>query len=476
MKRIFLSSILLSSLIACGHAGSKPNILFVMTDDQAAWTTGYSGNKSAMTPALDAFRKESVSLPNTFVNSPVCSPSRATLMTSRYPSEVKIMEYGHNPLSPEFETWPRLLQNNGYHTGLIGKWHLGLGESHPTKLGYDYFMGLTGGGCSPIDPPLEVDGKKKKMKGFTLDILTDYAIRFLEDRPQDKPFMLSLHYRAPHGAYLPVSDEIWNKVKDKAYPLPNFPKLKPSLEKMMRGYLASVSHFDWNFARVMKKLDDLGLRENTLVIFTSDHGYNVGHHGATHKGNGDWGSELPRSYHHSNLDKLPGKKMPNMWDTSLCPPHLIRWPGVVKPNSTISEEVNFIDFFPTICAMTSTKIPEDTIVRGKSFLPLFDRSQDHSDWDNPLLIQHDTHLTYVLRGMRTKKWKLITSFSHNYGFLYDLEKDPGETKNLYENPEYKSQKEKLADEMKQKMKAIGDPLFLPVEYPYSKKKKGKSKR
>ncbi|NWK57332.1 sulfatase-like hydrolase/transferase [Verrucomicrobiaceae bacterium N1E253] len=451
----------------------RPNILFIMTDDQAAWTTGYSGNKQAMTPALDSFREEAASLPNTFVNSPVCSPSRATLMTSRYPSEVKIMEYSHNPLSPEFETWPRLLQKNGYHTGLIGKWHLGGGESHPTKLGYDYFMGLLGGGCSPVNPPLEVDGKKIKVKGFMLDILTEDAMKFIENRPKDKPFMLSLHYRAPHGAYLPVRDEIWDKVKDKAYALPDFPKLKPNLEKMMRGYLASVSHYDWNFGRLMKKLDELGLRENTVVIVTSDHGYNIGHHGATHKGNGDWGSELPRSYHHKNLDKLPGKKMPNMWDTSLSPPHLIRWPETVKPNSTIRQEINFIDFFPTLCAMAGTQIPQGTVVRGKSFLPLLDGSQGDEEWNNPLLIQHDTHLTYVLRGYRTKKWKIVTSYSHNYGFLYDLEKDPGETKNLYENPEYKQVRERLTKEMESKMKAVGDPLFLPGEYPFTKKRKKK---
>lgn len=476
MRLIQLFSTLTLVALTAASAATKPNILFIMTDDQAAWTTGYSGNPSAMTPALDHFRKQAASLPNTFVNSPVCSPSRATLMTSRYPSELEIMEYGHNPLSPEFETWPHLLQQNGYQTGLIGKWHLGGGASHPIKLGYDYFMGLLGGGCSPKDPSLEVAGKKQKLKGFTLDILTDDAMQFLENRKKDQPFMLSLHYRAPHGAYLPVRDEIWEEVKDKSYPLPNFPSLKPNLEKMMRGYLASVSHYDWNFGRLMKKLDELGLRENTIVIVTSDHGYNVGHHGATHKGNGDWGSSEPRSYHHSNLDKLPGKKMPNMWDTSLRPPHMVRWPGQLKPGSTIEEEINFIDFFPTLCEITGTAIPKGTIVRGRSFLQLLDQTADHSSWENPLLIQHDTHLTYVLRGMRTKRWKIIRCKSHDYGFLYDLTNDPQETKNLYENPEYRKQKEELESEMKSKLKAIGDPLYLPGDYPFSKKSKSKSTR
>lgn len=444
-----------------------------MTDDQAAWTTGYSGNQSAHTPALDAFRKKSVNLPNSFVNSPVCSPSRASMITSRYPSELGIMEYGHAPLSPKFMTWPSVLQSNGYHTGLIGKWHLGSGASHPTEVGYDYFMGFTGGGTKTKNPKLEVKGKQKQLEGFTVDLLTEDAIAFLERRPQDKPFMLSLHYRAPHGAYLPVSDSIWKLHENREHDMPDFPELQSGVTKMMRGYSASVSHFDWNFGRLMKKLESLGLSENTLVVFTSDHGYNVGHHGATHKGNGDWGSKLPRSFHHSNLDKLPGKKMPNMWDTSLRPPHLVYWPGVTKPNSTINEAVNFVDFFPTICEIAKAKIPEGTTVRGRSFVGLLRGENLKKPWVNPLLVQHDTHLTYVLRGYRTDKWKIIRCSSHDYGFLYDLERDPEETKNLYESPEYKKQREQLEEMMKRKMLEIGDPLYRDVPYPFKKKSKKK---
>ena len=465
-------SVLLLLLICLNtYAGEKPNILFIMTDDQAAWTTGYSGNKDAITPALDEFRLQAASLPNTFVNSPVCSCSRASLITSRYPTEVGILEYLHGSegLSPKFASWPRVLQQNGYYTGLIGKWHLGHKEENdPKKFGYDYFMGLLGGGCPPKDPQLSVKGKMQKVTGFTVDILTEDAMNFLANRPQDKPFLLSLHYRAPHGAYLPVRDEIWNKVNKTQHKLPDFPQLKPKLNKMMKGYSALVSHFDWNFARLMMKLKELGLDENTVVIFTSDHGYNIGHHGATHKGNGDWGSKLPRSYHHPNLDKLPGIKMPNMWDTSLRPPHLIRWPGKIAPNSTIKEEINFVDFFPTMCKISGSKIPEQTIIRGRDFSVLFNKLTKPKNWDNPLLIQHDTHNKYVLRGLRSKKWKIFISFSHDFGFLYDLEEDPQESKNLYLSPEYATVRKEMTALLIKKMKAIGDPLFLAEKYPFSK--------
>ncbi|MFC4993408.1 sulfatase [Rubritalea tangerina] len=466
--------IFLSCWVGCGAlAAERPNILFIMTDDQAAWSTGYSGNADAHTPALDAFRKKAAELPNTFVNSPVCSPSRASMITSRYPSELGIMEYGHAPLPTDLPTWPSLLQRAGYHTGLVGKWHLGSGASHPTKVGYDYFMGFTGGGTKTKDPKLEVNGKQKQLEGYTVDLLTDDAIRFIEKRPEGKPFMLSLHYRAPHGAYLPVSDAIWKLHEGRTYQMPDFPELQPNLTKMMRGYSASVSHLDWNFGRLMKKLSELGLEEETVVIFTSDHGYNIGHHGATHKGNGDWGSKLPRSYHHRNLDALPGKKMPNMWDTSLRPPHLVYWPGVTEANSRIDGAVNFVDFYPTVCEMAGVRVPDEVTVRGRSFVPLLKGEVADEEWVNPLLIQHDTHLTYVLRGYRTKQWKIIRCSSHDYGFLYDLEKDPDERKNLYELPEYRSKKEALEAIMREKMMEIGDPLYAEGPYPFTKKKRKK---
>ena len=169
-----------------------------------------------------------------------------------------------------------------------------------------------------------------------------------------------------------------------------------------------------------------------------------------------------------NLDKLPGIKMPNMWDTSLRPPHLIRWPGKIQANSTIKEEINFIDFFPTLCKITGSPIPKETIIRGRDFSHLLKGEKSVKKWDNPLLIQHDTHLKYVLRGMRTKKWKIFMSFSHDYGFLYDLKKDPSESKNLFMLPEYKRVRKEMTRLLIDEMKKIDDPLFLPGKYPFSK--------
>ena len=168
-----------------GNKTAAPNILFIFTDDQAPWALGLSGHPHAKTPHMDRLFREGAYLVNAFTTTPVCSPSRASLMASRYGTELGITDW-INPrnepkhgLDPKTVTWPKLLSDAGYRTGLIGKWHLGtLDKFHPTKFGFQYFMGFRSGGSTPSDPTLEVNGKQKKLKGLLPDILTDVAIKF----------------------------------------------------------------------------------------------------------------------------------------------------------------------------------------------------------------------------------------------------------------------------------------------------------
>ena len=161
------------------HAQPKrPNILFIQTDDQAAWALGRSGNRDAHTPHLDRFFGEGAYLRNAFVSTPVCSPSRASLITSRYGTEVGITDWIDAPvepdvgLSPALATWPKLLADAGYFTGLIGKWHLGVQDRfHPSKFGFKYFMGFRAGGEATKNPKLEVDGEVRQADGFIVDIV-----------------------------------------------------------------------------------------------------------------------------------------------------------------------------------------------------------------------------------------------------------------------------------------------------------------
>ena len=219
---------LMASSQTASSQDEKPNIIFVLTDDQAPWAFGLSGDPNALTPVMDRLATQGAHLKNAFVPSPVCSPARVTFMTGRYASEYKIHDFIVMPthsvltfdpsfnagLNPESITFAEVLQDAGYKTGLVGKWHLGDWTTtddrkyHPTNHGYDYFMGLTGGGVSPVNPALEEEGEIREFKGLTSEILADYAMDFIK-RNADKNFMLSWNTRAPHTRWLPVTDEDW---------------------------------------------------------------------------------------------------------------------------------------------------------------------------------------------------------------------------------------------------------------------------
>ncbi|MFM2093623.1 MAG: Choline-sulfatase, partial [Planctomycetota bacterium] len=323
--------------------GKPPNIVFIVTDDQGPWAIGASGMSQAKTPRIDRLAAEGARCTNAFTPTPVCSPARASIMTSRYGSELGITDW-INPnqdagvgLDATIPTWPRMLQQAGYSTALFGKWHLGdTDEQHPTRRGYQAFFGFRGGGTTPRDPMLEqglIDQEfiVKQRTGFIVDLVTDETISWLRQRDSCSPFAVSIHYREPHAAYLPVPDEDWERVRDLdiQVPDPHVPGLQTDrVKKLMREYLASVAAIDRNVGRLLDTLEDLKLASDTIVIFTSDHGYNLGHHGLLYKGNAQWilepGAIPPGS------ERIPRGQRPNMFDTSLRVPLVIRWPKVIE--------------------------------------------------------------------------------------------------------------------------------------------------
>ena len=374
-----------SPLIAAESKESRPNILFIFTDDQAPWALGLSGHPHASTPHLDSLFRSGAYLKNAFTVTPVCSPSRVSLITSRYGTEMGITDW-LNPrrepkrgMKPGTLTWPKLLQKAGYRTGLVGKWHLGLTDAmHPTQFGYGYFMGFRGGGTTPANPTLEKDGKTRKFKGLTADILTDHALEFLKEK-SEKPFCLSLHFRAPHARWLPVAPEDWKPFEklDPTIPNPDYPKLNiPRVKRMTREYLASVKTVDRNVGRVMKLLKDRKLEKSTIVIFSSDHGYNMGHNGIWHKENGHWVLTQPPPA----TKNIPKGQRPNLYDHSIRIPTAIHWPGVIKPGTVITETMSNLDWFPTLCSMAKVEIPKDATIRGHDFVPILRREK--VAWDN----------------------------------------------------------------------------------------------
>lgn len=459
----------------------RPNILFIMTDDQAAWTLSSEGHPDAHTPQLDRLAAQGALTEGCFATGAVCTPSRASALTGRYPSETgtapdgdvtiigKDSELG---LRDDIPTWPGLLQQAGYTTAMVGKWHLGdvRDEYAPLNKGYDHFSGWLRHGGVSRDPSICVEGEWKDYKGqYTSDVLADLAMDYMRQfQSRSEPFALSLNFWAPHANHavpddftLPYNDRTWLPLKEEdlapwrdrelTLPHPDFPNLDvPRVQRMVREYLASMHSADRNIGRILDFLDTTGLTENTIVIHTADHGYFKGHNGLLHKGNGWWmtrdGKDPAGVY---------GKPRDNLFDHAIRVPGIIRWPGVIAPGTRVAECVSFVDWLPTLMDMTGLAMPSDPGLRGRSFLPLL--TGRPPAWDNTLFAQHRT-----LRACRTPPWKLVRDFSGRHpDELYHLAEDPSETRNLInrDTPAVRAITHELDQRLQAHMSEIGDPLL-----------------
>ncbi|MDP6445250.1 MAG: sulfatase-like hydrolase/transferase, partial [Pirellulaceae bacterium] len=333
---------------------------------------------------------------------------------------------------------------------------------HPTKFGYQKFLGIRTGGCPPKDPVIELlNGETKKVEGFTCDIFTDHALEFIRESGK-KPFALSLHFRAPHAAWLPVRDEDWEPFKnlDPEIPNPDFPNLDTELiKRRTREYLASVKSVDRNVGRVLDLLEELNLSDETIVIFTSDHGYNLGEHGVWYKGNAIRAltKNPPQRW-----KKIPAGRRPNLWDTSLRVPTAVKWPGVIKPRTKITQTVSNLDWYPTLLAMAGVELPTDVTIRGRDATPLL-RGESVS-WDNSLYAEYSMHhgATTHMRGYRTPQWKLMRDFaSEGRAEFYNLTKDPAEMNNLIDSkdPLHIRIRRRFDKLILERMAQINDPQF-----------------
>jgi len=472
----------LADASAIGRAApaiQRPNILLIYADDQGAWTLGAEGNRQAHTPVIDRLAREGARFLNAFTTTPVCSPARASMLTSRYGSELGILDFitptthkeyvpgrSDHGLEERFPTFPAALAQAGYATALFGKWHLGDWRTptgakyHPTRHGFTHFFGFIGGGAGPTDPEIEVAGVPTRFKGLTDDILTDAAIAYMKEN-RAKPFYVQLALRSPHSPWLPAAPEDMAPYEkmEPDLPHPDYPDLDAvKARRMMREYLTSVSGVDRNVGRLLAVLQQLGLAENTIVIYSSDNGYNLAHNGIWHKGNGYWLTKsLP-----TGGPNIPGKFRPNMYDNSLRVPLVIVWPGVVRPGLEISHTVSGLDWYPTVLAMAGVSVPENTFVRGRNFLPLL-RGEKPAAWDNDLYAEYSmrVYARTDLRTYRTPRWKLTVDFLNpGRDELYDLVGDPAETRNLVDDPGVEAQAARLqlAQKIRDAMLANHDPI------------------
>ncbi|HPF41430.1 MAG TPA: sulfatase-like hydrolase/transferase [Phycisphaerae bacterium] len=417
---------------AVGAEDRRPNVIVILTDDQGAVDLGAWGATDLVTPNMDRLARDGVRFTQFYAAAAICSPSRAALLTGQYPWEVGVPDNapappsegvtdinsvdGPNALAADALTLAEMLKGAGYATGHIGKWHLGWGrESRPRSQGFDYSFGHLGG-CidnyshffywnGPNRHDLWEDGRRVRRSGaYFPDLMVEKAEAFMK-RHRDRPFFLYYACNQPHYPY--QGDERWLKrYAGAAYP--------------RNIYAASLSSLDDRIGRLLDIVEELRLRENTIVIFQSDQGHSVEER--AHRGGGDNGP-------------YRGCKF-SLFEGGIRVPAMISWPGHLPANTVRDQMAHSCDWLPTIAELCGVTPPAGRSFRGSSLAPVIRDAAAPSP-----------HATLVWRmgdqrAVRRGPWKLIRNVRNPAGdgpalsdadrkwFLANVAEDPGETRNL----------------------------------------------
>jgi len=445
------------------QADSRPNIIFILADDHDIQAISSYGSTLINTPGIDRLAQEGVRFTNCFNVISLCAPSRAALITGKYNRLNGVLRIGDR-LDEKQETFPKLLQQSGYQTALIGKWHL---ETEPQ--GFDYYSVLPGQG-KYFNCPMKVKGQPWSngnlggipAEGYITDVITNQAIDWLKKTNAGKPFLLMIHHKAPHGPHeypekygklfadadLPFPETFNDDYSEKnpglkdqnagysrldhIYPNHFTEKVPEGMDRetykkwayqsFFKGYLRLVASLDENIGRLLRYLDESGLAKNTLVVYTSDNGFFLGEHGLFNK---MW-----------------------MYEESMRLPLIIRFPGIAKPGSINKEMVSILDFAPTFADFSNARIP--STLQGKSIRLLIE-SKKPVNWRESIYYHYFNQFEVPEHeGIRTKEYKLIRFYNpkgNSFNEMYSLNNDPGEMKNLYLNPKYKSVKKRLENSL-----------------------------
>ena len=460
----------------------RPNILFIMSDDHAAHAMSCYGSRINETPNLDRIAEQGMRFDNCFCTNSICTPSRATILTGTY-SHVNDVTTLESKLDGRLPTFPKALRESGYQTAMVGKWHLGHGGTHdPT--GFDYWNVLPGQGVYH-DPVMIEMGEEKVVPGYVTDVITDISLEWLRARDRSRPFCLMAHHKAPHRPWDPdekhaglyedadvpepetLNDDYANRARaasaarmrvesdmndrDLKTPVPD--GLSPEEEKSwkyqryIKDYLRCVASIDDNVGRMLDYLDEEGLTEDTIVVYTSDQGFFLGDHG--------W------------YDKR------FMYEESLRMPFLIRYPREIEAGTTNDGMILNVDFPPTLLDFAGVDAP--AYMQGASFRPLL-RGRRPEGWQTSMYYRYWMHVAghnvYAHYGVRTRDYKLIYYYADALGQpgaiddtkepeweLFDLERDPLELKNVYDDPAYGSVVRDLKAELRRLQEKVGDEPY-----------------
>jgi len=424
----------------------RPNVVFIMTDDHGAWALGSSGCKDIHTPNLDRLAAGGARFTQAYAATPVCSPSRMTYLTGRVPSTHGVQDWlrpvdSFGPASRRWleghPTFTEILAKAGYELGMCGKWHMG--HDDQPQAGFSYWATVPGGGGTYRNPVMVHNGKQVQTQGYKTDLVGDAALDFL-DQSRGGPFFLYLPFYAPHTPYDFQPESYRAPYADSDFSC--FPNTKPhdwtnatlrrlhGVEANKRAYSSLVTGVDANVGRIEKKLEQLGVRDNTLVIFTADQGWNAGHHGFWGKGNGTWPF--------------------NMYEESIRVPMIWNHPGRIRAGQILNPMVSSYDFFPTILDYLDVAAPPDAKRPGRSYAGFL--TGDRPRWGNTLFFEY----SYV-RAIRSGKWKFIERTQDWPSEFYDLDKDPDEENDLFHSPGHRGRREQLRVELREFFDRLGAP-------------------
>ncbi|MBT4401862.1 MAG: sulfatase [Bacteroidetes bacterium] len=458
---------------SCNQLDNQPNILFIMSDDHAAHAISAYGSLVNKTPNIDRLATEGMRFDQMMVSNSICAPSRATLLTGKFNHQNGFLQNGYS-FDGSQQTFPKLLQEAGYETAIIGKWHL---KSEPT--GFDHYNVMPGHGRF-YDCWFKEKGKTWRdgvaggevIEGYLTDVITDLSIDWLKNRKSDKPFCLMVHHKAPHSPHHPDSTHA-NMYEDVVLPEPatlyddwatrseaenmtefskiadcNYPEYKDLVESIpdlgertrimyqeyMKGYIRLVASLDENIGRLLNHVDQAGLKEKTIVIYTSDNGFFLGDHGFYNK---MW-----------------------MYEEALHIPMIVRYPKEIKAGSSNDLMVQNIDFAPTFLDYAGANIPPD--IQGLSFRTILN-GKNPKDWRDKIYYHYyEGYEIPEQFGIRTKTDKLVcfpNSGDQPYWELFDLENDPQELNNIYNQASTGVQKD-LMEDLNTLRKQYGDTLDL----------------
>ncbi|PSW16620.1 mucin-desulfating sulfatase (N-acetylglucosamine-6-sulfatase) [Photobacterium rosenbergii] len=542
-----------SAMTSVAAEQERPNILFIFSDDHANQAISAYNPTLGQTPNIDRIANEGAIFERAFVTNSICQPSRASVMSGKHSHKNGVLD-NTSRWNPNQVIFPKLLEESGYDTALIGKWHM-----HPTpvnEFGYSLVLNGAGGQGTYYNPEfIDQDGKTRVIEGYSTDLITDMSLDWLEESwDEDKPFLLKVQYKAPHTprrppprhmatfmdhnfpipdtlfddyktrgehaenawmqlygmtpvginafppapttpekarvreewiksmdgdqrwhfdqwmnrltdeqkaafheAYDDVNVDYWEKMKDPMYKRRwgNVPRdLKVArteymYQRFMRDYMGTVMTIDENVGRILDYLDESGLAENTIVVYSSDQSFFIGEHG--------WAEKR------------------YMYEEGFKMPFMIRWPGQIAPNQRPQAMIQNMDFGPTFLDAAGLPTPEE--MQGKSFLKVLKGQTSDAEWqeERPVVYYHyymeGAHNVPRHDGVRSDRYKLIDFYSQNEGKgffeLYDLVKDPNEVNNVYEDPEYAEVRAMMTTELENARERYDVPEdYFEAPYPF----------